>query len=151
MTTLANRDGIADLLRSVAALRSARFTGLGVIFYQDLKMLSYAPLEVHQRESIPMPIVGIEQIASMLVGFSEVDSPWHDGFHFIELATMSLTHLAQFISPPIPPVASLLPKAKGARQMAAALACSVEGILAVGLVSRTGEPSIYPHIHLSGA
>ena len=70
-------------------------------------------------------------------------SPWQDGFHFVLVRDMRLTHVAQFVSPPLDPVGSFVTSERGARHIAAALASMVEGIVCVGVVPAHGEVAVY--------
>ncbi|WP_263568697.1 hypothetical protein [Paucibacter sp. DJ2R-2] len=82
-------------------------------------------------------------LAEALSRISVMSSPLHDGFHFVEAHSWRLTHLAQFISPPIPDDATQRFQGTGARLMAALLASLLPGIECVGLVSHSGEIHLF--------
>lgn len=69
-------------------------------------------------------------------------SAWHDGFHFVCAGTTTLTHLCQFIAPPLPGVADATPRASGARHDGVA-GIEVAGIAASGLLTHERAASIY--------
>jgi hypothetical protein len=79
----------------------------------------------------------------VLARTARLSSPWHDGFHFVHTGSPSLTHLCQFIAPPLPNPAAPPPRASGARHMTALLASKVVGIAAIGLLTHERAASIY--------
>ena len=132
---------LASVLRAARAGAGAHFTGLGVVFYEDLIRLPHLSLEAPAW--IAVVPVGDAAVTTELSLISTVHSPWHDGFHFVRASDMRLTHVAQFVSPPLDPVGSFIPPERGARHMAAALASMVEGIVCVGVVPVNGEVAVY--------
>jgi hypothetical protein len=78
-------------------------------------------------------------IASTLSSVSIMRSPYHDGFHFIDIEHWQISHLSQYISPPIPQGADKQLHGTGARLMSAMLASLLHGIVCVGLVSKEGK------------
>jgi hypothetical protein len=127
------------LLQCIALQLPSDFAGLGVVFYEHLEALPFIPLEVLPREQIRLPVNGLESIASTLASASSLNSGWHDGFHFVDISKQQLTHLAQFLSPPLPQPGEPLPRASGARHMTAMLATKVEGIVGIGLLTHGNE------------
>jgi hypothetical protein len=132
---------LASLLRAARAGAAARFTGLGVVLYEDLIRLPYLSLQAPAWiAAVP---TGDAAVTTELSRIATVHSPWHDGFHFVRVSDMRLTHVAQFVSPPLDPAGSFVPSERGARHMAAALASMVEGIVCVGVVPAHGEVAVY--------
>lgn len=131
------------LLRHVAPKLSSDFAGLGIVFYESLKTLPYLQLEVLGDERFDLPVTGSELICDVLARTARLSSPWHDGFHFVHAASTSLTHLCQFIAPPLPSVSDAAPRASGARHMTALLASQVAGIVAIGLLTREHAATLY--------
>jgi hypothetical protein len=127
------------LLRCVALQLPTDFTGVGVVFYENLDALPFLGLEVFPAQQFRLPVNGLESIASTLACASSAKSGWHDGFHFVDVSGQQLTHLAQFISPPLPPTNESVPKASGARHMTAMLATKVEGIVGIGVLTHGHE------------
>lgn len=134
----------AQLLLQHAAPRLASdFAGLGVVFYETLAALPHLQLEVRGDERFDLPVAGLVPISGLLARAARRSSPWHDGFHFVHVGSGALTHLCQFIAPPIPDPSEVRPRAGGARHMTALLASSVPGIVAIGLLTHDREASIY--------
>jgi len=132
-----------QLLRQVAPRLADDFAGLGIVFYDSLAALPHLPLEVGGDEHFELPVTGFEAICPVIVRTSRRSSQWHDGFHFIHADSASLTHLCQFIAPPLPAAPATLPRASGARHMTALLASRVDGIAAIGLLTHERELSVY--------
>jgi|GEM_PF-1414745 len=128
-----------DLLRAAALKLPPDFTGLGVVFYDQLDELPFLGLDVHSDIEIPLPVKGQMYIADTLAHASGLRSGWHDGFHFVNVKQETLTHLAQFVSPPLPVGTAEVPRATGARHMTGALASRVHGVLGVGIVTTRNE------------
>jgi hypothetical protein len=85
------------------------------------------------------------ELVFALLSAGDISSKWHDGFHFVHSESGALTHMSQFIAPPVS-VVSTLSAAEwptGARQAAAVMASKVAGVDCVGLVGLTGAISIY--------
>lgn len=135
--------GALQLLRHTCPSLASDFAGLGIVFYDSLVALPHLQLEVCGNEHFELPVVGMESISEVLVRTARRSSSWHDGFHFVHAASGSLTHLCQFIAPPLPGATDALPRASGARHMTALLASNVVGIVAIGLLTHEGAASIY--------
>lgn len=127
------------VLRAASAQLPADFAGLGVIFYATLDELSFLGLDVPPVAEIPLPVSGQAAIATALARVSSVRSGWHDGFHFVDVRREALSHLAQFVSPPLPQLPATAPAAAGARHMTAALASRVRGIHGCGILTSRSE------------
>jgi hypothetical protein len=125
--------------------RTEDFAGLGLIFYGDLSALPHMKLRGAPERRPSLPIHGLEAIADVVAAASAAASPWHDGFHLIDLSAKALTHLSQFISPPIAGLSSLMHAdlPPGARQATALLASHIPGIGCVGLLNVAGRVAIY--------
>lgn len=131
------------LLRHVGSKLSSDFSGLGIVFYDSLRALPHLQLEVVGDERFDLPVLGLEPICEVLARTARQSSAWHDGFHFVCRGTMTLTHLCQFIAPPLPGGGDAAPRASGARHMTALLASKVAGIAAIGLLTHERAASIY--------
>lgn len=132
-----------QLLRNTAPRLASDFAGLGIVFYDSLAALPHLQLEVSGDERFDLPVLGLEPISEVFARTARQSSAWHDGFHFVCAETTTLTHLCQFIAPPLPGVADAAPRASGARHMTALLASKVAGIAAIGLLTHELEASIY--------
>lgn len=137
------------ILSAVAQRRPESFAGVGLIFYRDLAALPHLQLR-GSPECPALPVRGLLAIAETVAAVSAQSSPWHDGFHFIDIEEEMLTHLSQFLSPPIPsyPRAFDAKLPTGARQATALLASSTSGIACTGLVSVAGDVAIYENGNL---
>lgn len=131
------------LLRHAAPTLSSDFAGLGIVFYDSLKALPHLQLEVVDDERFDLPVQGTKLICDVLARTARLSSPWHDGFHFVHKGSASLTHLCQFIAPPLPDSPDAAPRASGARHMTALLASQIDGIVAIGLLTQEHVASIY--------
>jgi hypothetical protein len=132
-----------QLLRRAAPRLASDFAGLGIVFYDSLAALPHLQLEVSGNERFELPVEGIEPICDVLARTARRSSLWHDGFHFVHAGSASLTHLCQFIAPPLPDPPAGPPRASGARHMTALLSSNVAGITAIGLLTHEGAVSIY--------
>lgn len=132
-----------EVLRAAGLERPEDFAGLGVIFYESLEKLPFLGLEVPLNPEVQLPVFGDASIARALAQVSSVRSGWHDGFHFVDAKCEALSHLAQFVSPPLPRLLVSSPVATGARHMTAALASQVKGILGCGILTAHGELSYF--------
>ena len=131
------------LLTLVAPKLEEDFCGLGIVFYASLTSLPFLPLEVTGSERFELPVFGINAVCDLLARTARRSSRWHDGFHFVQASSVRLTHLCQFIAPPLPVAGDVVPRASGARHMTALLASQVSGIVTVGLLTQERTVSIY--------
>jgi hypothetical protein len=133
-----------QVLRAIAHLRDQDFTGVGVVFYEGLAHLPHLQLTDSTVKADPRQFAEVD-LAVALSSISVMSSPLHDGFHFVDARNGQLTHLSQFISPPIPSDAAHRFRGTGARLMAALLTSLLPGIVCVGLVSHGGEIHLFSH------
>jgi len=139
-------DNIAiEVLRELKRLRTPGFAGIGVVFYKPPLKLPIAPLGRSGTTKPPLPIHGVHEIATTLASVSDRASPWHDGFHLVDAQSLALTHIAQFIAPPLDHVPEIAAddQPAGARQMTALLTSRLPCVISVALLSATGEASFY--------
>lgn len=130
-------------MRMVAAKLPSDFSGLGVVFYRSLHALPHTPLTLPREEAPSLPVDGAAEVALSLARAGSKSSSHHDGFHFVHLVSLRLTHLSQYVSPPIPQRLASVPVGGGARHMTAILASQVEGITSVGLLTQRGQIALY--------
>lgn len=119
------------------------FSGLGVVFYDSLLALPFLPLDVGGDELFDLPISGLDVVGDVLARTARRSTQWHDGFHLVLAEPLRLTHLCQFISPPLPKAGDLVPRAGGARHMTGLLTSRVAGIVAVAILTQERVASIY--------
>ncbi|PMV19569.1 hypothetical protein C1X21_17865 [Pseudomonas sp. FW305-3-2-15-A-LB2] len=139
-----DRDFPVILLEKIKRLRSEAFSGVGLVFYYDLEELPSVPLGHRNAMKPDLPIFGAEAISRILAKVSDQASPWHDGFHMIDMRSQSLTHISQFLAPPLKCLAQPpedLPS--GARQMTALLTSLIPGITYVGVLGMGDEIVVY--------
>jgi hypothetical protein len=119
------------------------FSGLGIVIYDSLRALPFLPLEVGGDEMFNLPVSGLDAVGEVLAHTAKRSTHWHDGFHLLQADPLRLTHLCQFISPPLPKAGDSVPRASGARHMTALLASRVAGIVAVAILTQERVASIY--------
>lgn len=136
---------ILQIMEEVWQKRSSAFTGLGVVFYVSPVDLPSIPLRVDADAKDRTPVSGMEDIARCLSEVSDLRSPWHDGFHFVDVDQLALTHLAQYLAPPL--ASRVLPlgveRPTGARQMTALLTSGISCVQAVAVMSAVGDIRLY--------
>jgi hypothetical protein len=142
MDTYKWRNQVLGLLRTISFNRRNDFSGTGIIFYEDLVNLPHLQLSVVEDDSKITPIDSSD-IATKLGSISTIHGPYHDGFHFIDIDDWQISHLSQYISPPIPQNAEKQFHGTGARLMSAMLASILPGIICVGLVSQEGSIHLF--------
>lgn len=130
---------IKRLLARVLADAPTSFVGVGLIVYTHLDHLPYLPLCVPSKDRFLDAPAGEMAVAQALIQLSTQASPWHDGFHFLRQEDFRLTHVSQFVSPPISVGISSIPSERGARHMTAALASKISGISLVGVLPVEGS------------
>lgn len=132
------------LLKRLKMLRPKSFSGVGLVFYSHLEGLPSTPLGSRTATTPDLPVFGIEAIARVLASVSDHASPWHDGFHMIDMRSKTLTYLSQYLAPSLRGL-SKLPENRphGARQMTALLSSTIPGIAYVGVLSTGEEIVVY--------
>jgi hypothetical protein len=115
-----------------------KFSGLGLVLYDS--QFEAAICHADLRPSIACP-TGIslsnDSAVEFMVRISRKSDTCHDGFHFFnELG--QLTHICQYLGSPIVP--SVKPcESHGARHLSGQYAAHMTGVIAVGIVSTSGE------------
>lgn len=128
--------------------RPTDFVGIGLIAYRTIENLPVVPLGARLDPDTDLPISGIDHVFKALAMLATRGSIMHDGFHLIEAKSGDLTHIAQFVSPPLD-VALANPLAawpQGARQMTAQLISTLPQVEAAAVISAEG----YIHIYNNG-
>jgi hypothetical protein len=136
---------VSSLLSEIHRAAGQDFTGLGLVFYRPPMRLPAYPLGDPSMFRPRLPLTGDFPTAQVLAGISSGGSPWHDGFHLIDSSTFTLTHVCQFLSPPLalldPPERDQLPV--GARWRAAAAISKMPEVALSALIGRQGIPAIF--------
>jgi len=107
--------------------------------------LPVVPLGVRLDADPDLPISGTDHVLKALGILATRGSIMHDGFHLLEAKSGDLTHIAQFVSPPLD-VAQTNPYAvwpQGARQMTAQLISTLSQVEAAAVISSDGCIHIY--------
>lgn len=94
-------DFACEILRRVRARIKPTFTGLGLVLFEPPIRLPVASLGDQTLFKPLLPVSNIEKIAAVLTIISDASSPWHDGFHLVDVRLRALTHISQFLAPPI--------------------------------------------------
>jgi hypothetical protein len=132
------------LLKRLKLLRPVSFSGVGLVFYFHLEGLPNTPLGSRTAPTPDLPVFGTEAIAQILASVSDHASPWHDGFHMIDMRSKALTHLSQYLAPSLGGLSKLpADRPNGARQMTALLSSTIPGIAYVGVLSTGEEIVVY--------
>lgn len=140
-----DRTHFFDLLLALSENRSEDFVGLGIIVYSALEGLPVIPLGTDAGWSPVLPVRGEKSVISTLSALATRQSRRHDGFHLINAETGDLTHLAQFVSPPLDAAGRTPPEANpnGARQMTALLTSSLPQVDFTAIVTAEGDVQLY--------
>lgn len=134
-----------SVLTDIRDRRSPKFSGIGIVFYRNLSALPRLDLGDISSTRPALPVFGAAKIGDVLARIGDADSPWHDGFHLIDVVREALTHISQFLSPDVGPQILIdeTQRPFGARQMASLLASRLNGIERVGLLTPTGGISYF--------
>ncbi|HHQ4734435.1 hypothetical protein ACET9K_12675 [Aeromonas enteropelogenes] len=136
---------LSELLLSLSARRPDDFVGLGLIVYSAIENLPVVPLGARLDAGRDLPITGANNVISTLALLATRGSSMHDGFHLIDAKSGNLTHIAQFVSPPLD-AALANPLAiwpQGARQMTALLISILPQVEVAAVISAAGDIHIY--------
>lgn len=129
-----------NTLVALAEMSTADFSGAGFILYNDITQLSkYHCNLVNDGKNIQSLKIGTKAILDYLSIISKYQHPYHDGFHFIN-GEGELTHVAQFIAPPINRNLPNTP-GHGARTFCSLSASCIPGVQMIGSIS--SNQSIY--------
>lgn len=133
----------ARLLRIISDSGSIDFAGAGLIIYRDIRALAHIALRDNSLDAEFKNSVGEQAVANAIKNIANINSPWHDGFLFIRSDDFELTHIAQYVSPPIPRGIKFTASGFGARRMTAVLSSLVTGIELTVVLSRHGEVMVF--------
>lgn len=123
---------------ALASPYAEHFSGLGLILYHSTHALPVLPL-THSESELPLPTTGFEDSVRLLQTLCQFDSPFHDGYHLVEAVSLSITHVSQFFSPPIPEIVPQSPTnhAVGARFMSAWLGSYLPNVCMTATLSKS--------------
>lgn len=114
---------VTRLFRLLSGDVPSSFEGVGLVVYHPPMVLPVTPLVPIAR----MPAnkaIDVEGSAGFLRSLAASPENLHDGFHLIDAQRLVITHICQYVAPPIPPMmpSQALPYPVGARYMTALLA-----------------------------
>jgi hypothetical protein len=134
-----------DVLIATHAAQHPDFVGLGLVLYVPPIDFPTVPLGGWLLPRPNLPVSGIQAISELLVQLSVQSSAWHDGFHFIDYKTRTLTHISQFLAPDLASINSNEPAElpTGARQLAAMLISRYPSVGCVGLLTKDDQIGIF--------
>lgn len=130
------RSALFELLQRVQDLAGSRFTGTGLIITARPNALPIIAL----RAATP---AFSGDVAGILAGASQPDSPFHDGFHVLS-PDFQVLRLAQYFSPPIVPTAHIdQGRLVGGRYVAALFGSALADVEMTGIASSASGVSIF--------
>lgn len=135
---------LVSVLGVIDASSGSDFAGLGLVFYTGRAALPVHPL-VHSECESRLPTKSLQESMQLLAIISRSTSDCHDGFHLIDVETLSITDVSQFLSPPIPSMPLTVDRVTGARHMAARLASLLPGVQLTAVYTLRGEATLYEH------
>lgn len=128
---------VARIFSDLSKEKSPDFSGLGLLFYRPGFLPPTASL-APDVSSLDLPTKNFRQSAELLHQICRPVSPFHDGFHLVNADSLAITHVCQFLSPPVPdqshPIANSQPI--GARFMAAYLCSMLPSVAAAATLSK---------------
>ncbi len=131
-----------DLVAELSISQIEQCTGMGLVLYSDLKVLSkFHCALVSNTDNIPKLCLGDRNLATYLLEISNYNHPYHDGFHFIRNDGF-LTHVSQFFSPPIIKPVLTIP-GRGARTFCAQSGSNIEGVLMTASISSMNQTYLF--------
>jgi hypothetical protein len=117
------------------------FSGFGAVLYRgNIADLPVTPLTTGSESGLPEG--DVSRIADLLFTVSRYSDDRHDGFHFVH-ESFGLTHFAQFFAPPIPKDYAAKRYGVGARYRSAELGALIENVVAVLVVGKDGNVSVF--------
>lgn len=138
-------DFACEILRRVQANVKPTFTGLGLVLYEPPLQLPVASLGDQALFMPSLPVSNAQTISELLSAISHASSPWHDGFHLIDVRLRALTHVSQFLAPPVEllehPCTGQLPV--GARYLAALAGSRIESVACTALLGSRGSLEVF--------
>lgn len=142
-------NGLVNHARSMACdIKGALgdcFSGLGLVFYSGEMRLPVVNLADQGAFKPALPVVGWRNMQAVLIEICSVASPWHDGFHLISVDPTSLTHVSQFVAPPLDLIEAAIRNEmpSGARLAATKAVSKIHGVEFAMLLGKSGMPRAF--------
>ena len=131
-----------QLLADLSNNQDAHFSGIGLILYNNRDQLASYHCALASNTPLANNLkLGNQNLLDYLNKISSCQHPYHDGFHFID-SQGYLTHVAQFVAPPITNQLRNLGK-NGARTFCSQCSSAIEGVLLVGSVSSSRKITLF--------
>ncbi|GAA2988473.1 hypothetical protein [Actinokineospora diospyrosa] len=136
-------DWALELAQAIVKQKTDQFSGIGLILYSP--PLRLPTVRMVENELVSISVRDSTESAELLTPLADKSSPFHDGFHLIRADCLELTHICQFVSPPIPEgVTSIITgTAVGARNMSALLTSLAPSIELAVAISQSGRIVVY--------
>ena len=130
------------LLEDINLSRPSNFSGIGLLLYK--KNSSQLPITSlnSQPFDIKLPIVHYDKILNTLLQVSITTSRYHDGFHLIN-EDFELTHISQFVSPPIKSPLNIKLFRGGSRYATSIYSSLLKNVIATGVLSLNYGPYVF--------
>jgi len=130
---------LMQLLKDVDSRKGEKFSGLGIILYNDNPNL--LPISSLKKVNSQLPITSYESIVNFLIDVSNSNNPYHDGFHLLN-KNFELTNISQYIAPPI--IKDLkLELEFGSRYRTAVYTSFLNEVIACGVLSGNYAPKVF--------
>ena len=131
-------DWLQSIFSALGTDYAERFSGLGLILYYPRLALPVLPL-ARSAPALPLPTRNLQESIRLLKELCRFDSAFHDGFHLVDAESLTITHVSQFFSPPIPDIVPELMTDHpiGARFMSAWLGSNIPAVCMTATLSRS--------------
>lgn len=123
---------LKTLLLTIKEMKPEKFSGVGIILYNNLQHLPISPLRDGEYLK-KMPVTDFDQVIKHLAEVSSHDNLWHDGFHLLS-PDFHLTHFCQYVSTPIV-IDAAIEFNYGSRHRTALYGSYLEDVVACGVIS----------------
>lgn len=139
---MATPKDLMQLLNYIKNSAGPRFTGIGLIMYQGkANSLPIVALRLPRR-GLLLPKIDHIAVEELLLKISSEDNKYHDGFHLLN-ENLELTHLSQYVAPPIIKKILVGKLAGGSRFRTALYSSLLPNVICTGIVSKGGEINLF--------
>jgi len=137
---LANR--LKQVLKTISILDIENFKGIGIVLYDSRILHGSIHTNTRSESLLPKkPNIFDKDCIDFLSDVTSWDSPYHDGFIFVN-ENGQITDVAQYFVPPIVP--EILPnETAGIRYHSALYGSIITGVMATGIVNSKHEPYFF--------
>ena len=129
------KNNFVKLLKKLAKDKKNRFSGLGLILYDQQYLKNIPTISLKPSILCPNGIsIQSKKAINYLLEISENSHILHDGFHFFNHNGI-LTHISQFLAPPICPEL-VYNELNGSRYLTALYVSKIKGVIATGIITQ---------------